>query len=112
MRRLRRAGVLQVAAVFTDDKIEDTLEGYEIWKRAYHCAKRMAKVWGCDVGIAQARIIEEKPTHRRRFARAQAFKDADEKAAQEFTALDTKSKRRSITVLMVCEVVQGLFLVH
>jgi len=77
---------------FTDEKLEETDGGIEIWHRLYHCAECMAKKWDCSTGEAQARIITDKPHHKRRVIRAQKFKEADERIAQEFQAFGTKKQ--------------------
>ena len=101
--------VLYKLQQFTDEQVEDTAEGFEIWQRWYHCAECMAKKWDCSIGEAQARIITEKPNHQKRAARAQKFKEADTRMAEEFKMLNTKAKRRNVTVAAMCEVIENLF---
>ena len=94
---------------FTDEKLEDRDGGFEIWHRLYHCAECMSKAWDCSVGEAQARIVTEKPSTKSRATRAQKFKEADTRMAAEFKMLDTKAKRRNVTVAAMCELIEDLF---
>ena len=77
--------------------------------RFYWCAECKAQAWNCTIGEAQKRILDEKPSNRKRMLRAKAFKEADEQAATDFPALDTKNKRRMITVVALSEVLEDLF---
>jgi hypothetical protein len=76
---------------FRDEKLEETDGGFEIWHRLYQCAECMARKWNCSAGEAQARIITDKPQHKRRMIRARKLKEADERIAQEFQAIGTKT---------------------
>ena len=92
-----------------DTLLEQLPNGKQIYTRFYHCSECKAKEWDCTVGEAQRRIIDEKPSNKRRAERARKFKEADEQAAVDFPALTTKNKRRMITIASFCEVIEDLY---
>jgi hypothetical protein len=57
----------------------------------------MSKVWNCSFPDAQARILAERPGLAKKRAKNEAFKAADNKAAEASPAL-SKSERRTIVV--------------
>ena len=92
------------------DTVLDTLQnGKQVLCRYYYCAACKAKAWGCTEGEAQKRIIEEKPNFKKRMQWAKECKEKDAQTAVDFPAFDTKNKRRMITVVSFCEVIEDLF---
>ena len=56
---------------FIYEKLEDTNVIFvQISQRLYQSAECIAKKWNCSVCEAQARIITEKPNHKKRMVRA------------------------------------------
>ena len=82
--------------------------GVEWWTREYFCAHCMAEKWQMSVPEAQARIVRERPGAQKRLERANEFAEKDAKIAEALPALDSKKKRRELTVQAFGEVVQEL----
>ena len=64
---------------------------------SYRCSTCMSKVWNCSVPDAQSRILAERAGLAKKRAKNEAFKAADNKAAEAVFAL-SKSERRTILV--------------
>ena len=57
---------------------------------SYRCSTCMSKVWNCSVPDAQSRILAERPSLAKKRAKNEAFKVADNKAAEALPALSNQ----------------------